>query len=251
MWYVIQVMTGEEDSSCRLCQYHMNGQDYRELFIPKYARKKRYRGAWNVEQKVLFPGYVFVDTEAIEKVAKQLSAVPCMTKLLRHGDDIVPITREEQTYLANLMDEQHIVQISTGLVIGDEIWITEGALRNYRGQIKRIDRHRRTAELEVNLFGRKTPVQVGLEVIQKVTKEEFEQMRLASIEETEAKKKAETIPVSVPKLTKRVRILSGVFTGMTGDVLEENKDKQEITASLNLFGKPSPVVFSREEVEYM
>ena len=79
--------------------------------------------------------------------------------------------------MMDMLDEEDVVRVSTGLMIGDEIWITEGPLRDYRGKIQRIDRHRRIADLQINLFGRQTPVQVGLEVVQKVTKEAFEQMK--------------------------------------------------------------------------
>ena len=69
MWYVIQVMSGEEHEKEQLFKkliLNRDGRTYDKIFVPMYVRKKRYQGRWHEEQKVLFPGYIFVDTSDIE-----------------------------------------------------------------------------------------------------------------------------------------------------------------------------------------
>lgn len=71
MWYVIQVMSGEEHEKEQLFKkliLNRDGRTYDKIFVPMYVRKKRYQGKWHEEQKVLFPGYIFVDTSDIELV---------------------------------------------------------------------------------------------------------------------------------------------------------------------------------------
>ena len=165
MWYVIQVMSGEEHEKEQLFKkliLNKDGRTYDKIFVPMYVRKKRYQGRWHEEQKVLFPGYIFVDTSDIELFCQYLAKVPGFKKVLRDADEIAPITEEEKAYLLSMMDEHYIVQVSVGYLIGEKICITEGALKNYQGSIYRIDRHRRTAQLMVNLFGRQTKLEVGL-----------------------------------------------------------------------------------------
>ena len=48
----------------------------------------------------------------------------------------------------------------------------EGPLVGMEGMIKRIDRHKRMAVLEVELFNRISEVKVGLEIVEKVEKEQ-------------------------------------------------------------------------------
>lgn len=165
MWYVIQVMSGEEHEKEQLFKkliLNRDGRTYDKIFVPMYVRKKRYQGKWHEEQKVLFPGYIFVDTSDIELFCQYLAKVPGFKKVLRDADEIAPITEEEKAYLLSMMDEHYIVQISVGYLIGDKICITEGALKNYQGSIYRIDRHRRTAQLMVNLLAAKRRWKLGL-----------------------------------------------------------------------------------------
>ena len=61
MWYVIQVMSGEEHEKEQLFKkliLNRDGRTYDKIFVPMYVRKKRYQGKWHEEQKVLFPGYI-------------------------------------------------------------------------------------------------------------------------------------------------------------------------------------------------
>lgn len=246
MWYVVQVMSGKELQCCNLCRRYIKKEIYQDMFVPQYIQKKRYQGAWHEEKKILFPGYFFVDTEQIDEVLQELSYVPEMTKVLRTGETVTAITREEQSYLSDMLDDDYVVQVSTGFVVGDDICITEGPLRNYQGYIKKIDRHKRVADLEINFFGRMTPVQVGLEVLAKVTEEEFQRMKEESVEADSAdiisSSGDDTVDVS------RVKVVSGVFAGMTGVILSEKERKMEVKVSLNLFGEPVTVTFAQDEV---
>lgn len=250
MWYVMQVLSGEEHRIVQQCKRQIATIYYKDFFVPLYIQKRRYQGQWHEEQKILFPGYVFIDTENMEPLVKELSKISGLTKLLRNADEIASITKEEQHYLMDMMDDNFVVQISIGYLIGDKICITEGALKNYSGYISKIDRHRRTAELMVNFFGRQTKVQVGLEVIKKMTEDEFQEIRKESLlhqgEDSEIDFDAGDDSANG---SKQVKIVSGVFAGMTGEVIEEDLEKHEIKVSMQLFGKEASVLFQEKELE--
>ena len=65
------------------------------------------------------------------------------------------------------MISDHIDELSQGYIEGDKINIISGPLVGYEGMIKKIDRHKRVAYIEVKLFDQITMVQVGLEIIGK------------------------------------------------------------------------------------
>lgn len=248
MWYVIQVMSGEEHEKEQLFKkliLNRDGRAYDKIFVPMYVRKKRYQGRWHEEQKVLFPGYIFVDTSDIELFCQYLAKVPGFKKVLRDADEIAPITEEEKAYLLSMMDEHYIVQISVGYLIGDKICITEGALKNYQGSIYRIDRHRRTAQLMVNLFGRQTKVEVGLEVIQKYSEEEYKELREERHKERQAEEQSDTDSFQYAD------VISGVFAGSRCRILENNKKEKTVKASVDVFGTPATVVFRYEELKFL
>lgn len=59
------------------------------------------------------------------------------------------------------------IAVSTGFIEGDKVTITDGPLAGKEAMIKRIDRHKRIAVLNVEMFGECIGVTVGLEVVEK------------------------------------------------------------------------------------
>ena len=81
----------------------------------------------------------------------------------------VPVSMREQKYLSEMMDENHIIQISTGYLVGDTIEILSGPLKPFSAIIRKIDRHKRIAEIDVMMYGVAARAKVGLEIIKKST----------------------------------------------------------------------------------
>ena len=239
MWYVIQTVSGLEEKCMQQCVKYIDKNDYVEIFIPQYIEKKHYKKEWHDKKKVLFPGYLFIDTESTEPIIAGLKKVSQYTKILKAGDIISPITEKEQEFLSMMMDDEHIVQYSEGFLIGQEVCVISGPLKKCHGWIKKVDRHKRIAKLEIPIFGRRTPVEVGFGAVARISDEEFSQMKADNIEK-----------YGHDVLQKdQVKIISGVFDGMTGKFLYADPDKDEWTVEIELFGALNKVVFKREEIQ--
>ena len=61
----------------------------KRCFIPYYQQKKRFQGKWHIQERILFPGYVFLIAENPEKLVNGLRKVIGLTKLIGTGDEIV------------------------------------------------------------------------------------------------------------------------------------------------------------------
>ena len=95
-------------------------------FIPYYEEKKKQNGTWNTLQKVLFPGYIFMITEDVEKLFFHLKTIEGMTKLIGTGQDIIPLKEEEITFLKRFGGEEQIVSMSEGIIEGT--WSVKGCI---------------------------------------------------------------------------------------------------------------------------
>lgn len=168
MWYVVQVRTGTEESIRIQCEKQMSEEVLRRCFIPYYEESKRIRGRWTTLEKVLFPGYVFMITEKIEKLYDQLHGVIGLTKMIGTGREIVPLREEEITFMQGIGGEKQVVEMSEGVIEQSRVRITSGPLVGMEGLIRKIDRHKRKAWLEVPMFGSVQTVQVGVEIVAKV-----------------------------------------------------------------------------------
>ncbi len=239
MWYVIHTMSGLEQKCKQQCQQYIDQTAYREMFIPMYKTKKHFKQEWHEVEKTLFPGYLFVDTDDIDAVIIGLKKIRQYTKVLKDGDMVSPIRKDEQDFLALMMDADHIVQYSEGFLIGDEVYITSGPLKKVQGWIRTVDRHRRIAKMDVPIFGRATPIEVGLGTIARVSEEELSQM----ISDVIDRQKDEV------QFENQVKVLSGVFEGVRGKFLYADPDADEWTVEIELFGAGTKVTFQREELQ--
>ena len=165
MWYTIWVQTGQEEKVKELCIKTFENDVYDEIFIPKYEQKRRYKGSWHLEKKALFPGYIFVVTNNAERLHNSLKNVLKFTKVLGDKDEFIPLTRDETNFLENFSGRDRIVKMSEGYIVGDNVVITKGPMMDFAGKIKRINRHKRTATIEISLLGKATEVNVGLEIL--------------------------------------------------------------------------------------
>lgn len=177
MWYVVQVKTGSEESVRKqyMRLYEERRQDdmpQEPCFIPRYERMKRYQGTWHKERQILFPGYVFVISSDLEQMKGCLQRVIGLTKLLGMGGTVIPLTEEEVSFLVQFGGDDHVVTMSRGIVEGTQVIVTEGPLKGQEGLIRKIDRHKRKAWIEIKMFGRMQRVEVGMEVLEKRGREE-------------------------------------------------------------------------------
>ena len=168
MWYVVQVRSGTEHNIRIQCNKKIPDAIMERCLIPYYEEKKKQNGTWNTLQKVLFPGYIFMITEDVEKLFFHLKTIEGMTKLIGTGQDIIPLKEEEITFLKRFGGEEQIVSMSEGIIEGTQVIITSGPLMGMEGLIQKIDRHKRKAWLDLELFGRMQQVEVGLEITRKV-----------------------------------------------------------------------------------
>ena len=166
MWYVIQVYTGHEEDVAGQCRIRAL-KDGEAAFIPQVERMTKIRGEWELMTTRLFPGYVFLETDEPDGLYERLKRVKTMTKLLKTGEEITPLYRDEEEHLRKLQDAGHVVRYSEGYLEGDRLFITSGALVGCEGKVKKILRHKRLAVLEVPLLGREVEVTLGLGVLEK------------------------------------------------------------------------------------
>ncbi len=167
MWYVIQVRTGTEEEIQRQCETIIDKSILEKSFIPKYEQERKYQGEWHTELKVLFSGYVFLVSDEKEKLFFELKRIIGLTKLLGTGETIVPLTDEEVNFLLRLGGKEQTVEMSEGIIENDRVVVTSGPLKGNEGLIRKIDRHKRKAWLEIEMFGRTVEMQVGLEIVEK------------------------------------------------------------------------------------
>lgn len=169
MWYAVWVRTGQEEKIMSLCNSKiMDKEVFESCFLPKYERARKVEGKWTKRKEILFPGYLFFVTENPDRLFQELKRVPDFTKILGDGDGPIPLYPEEESFLRKYTNDDLVFEMSIGDLVNGALVVVEGPLKDYQGKIVHIDRHKREATLEINFFGRKVNMKVGLEVVRKI-----------------------------------------------------------------------------------
>lgn len=166
--FVVQAIGGQEDRAAALIAKLAQGA-VEDCFVPKREVMHRKSGQWHHTLEKLFPGYVFVQTSAPGQVREALGRVPAFTRMLTlPGDTCLPLTVDEVAWINAVTDvDTHVMEISEGVIEGDRVIVTRGPLKGLEAQIARIDRHKRLAWMDMNMFGRHKTIRVGLEIVSK------------------------------------------------------------------------------------
>ncbi len=121
-----------------------------------------------MEYRYLFPGSVFLRESDGER--EHLSDFLCSVypELLKETGDFALTDVEEKAvlFLQELCGKDQHVSLSRGYIHNGTAFVTEGPLRGKEPFIRRIDRHKRLARLEIPI-PEKNLVDVGLEIYAK------------------------------------------------------------------------------------
>lgn len=144
-------------------QAMISNEMIREAFTMTYEYLRRYQGAWHTEDRPLFPGCMILDGNE-----NKINIEKCETvgRGLSDQLDYTLLEPEEELFLKNISDTVHHIPMSKGYIHDGTTCITEGPLIGLESYIRRIDRHKRLATIEMpGMQGRK--IQAGLEIYRK------------------------------------------------------------------------------------
>lgn len=171
-FYVLFVRTGQEYKVEQLLKERLE----RDLFVPFIPlHEKIFKAYGNVRKEIkpLFPSYVFIETdvssrEFIERISNLVYASPDILRVLKYSDMEYAMKESERQMLLNLCNDNRCIESSTGIIEGDKIIIVEGPLKGLESIVKKINRHKRQALIEINFMGEIRLVSVTLEIAEKL-----------------------------------------------------------------------------------
>lgn len=166
-WYVIQVQSKSEYRLCTKIKDRVSSSLYYDCFVPQAEYLYKKDGIFEKRIRPLFPGYIFVITDCIKDFYEALKKFDGFKRILKGGDDFVPISREEADFLAGITDGDRSIPMSSGYILNSKTIITSGPLVGNEGIIKKIDRHKRIGFVEFSFMGQPQLVKLPLEIISK------------------------------------------------------------------------------------
>lgn len=94
MWYVIWTSTGKEKHIQEIIEVVCKNL-YCRCFVPLRKINIKRKQRWFTVDKALFPGYLFVNTDNIEEVARKLKNIEGFARILVSDKEYLPLSEEE------------------------------------------------------------------------------------------------------------------------------------------------------------
>ena len=167
MWYVLWTNTGREEKTRQMIYTYADPALYTRCAIPYRLKRHYFKGKSYIAKLILFPSYVFIETDHIKELVNDIKWFPGFNVVLHMDDIYCPIYKHEEFFLTQLINEKDLIEISEGYMEGDRVHVISGPLLGREGQIKKVSARNGIAILEITLFHRKAEVRLGLDLIEK------------------------------------------------------------------------------------
>ena len=166
-WYVVHTYSGYENKvkaniEKTIENRHLE-EEILEVRVPMQDVVEVENGARKNVQKKMFPGYVLINMVMNDDTWYVVRNTRGVTGFVGPGSKPVPLSDVEMRPLGIKTEN-----ISVDFKEGDTIAVIAGVWKETIGIVQRMDYGKQTATINVELFGRETPVEISFAEIRKM-----------------------------------------------------------------------------------
>ena len=166
-WYVVHTYSGYENKvkaniEKTIENRHLEDQIL-EVRVPLQEVSELKNGTMKQGQKKMFPGYVLLNMVMNDDTWYVVRNTRGVTGFVGPGSKPVPLTEEEMLPLG-IKNEN----VQVDFAEGDSVVVTGGAWKDTVGMVTAINVQKQTATINVELFGRETPVEISFAEIKQL-----------------------------------------------------------------------------------
>ena len=173
-WYVVNTYSGHENKVKEKLEMKMVStgmeQHIFRVVVPEEKTVEYKNGVKKEKVKKLFPGYILIEMDMSDEAWYIVRNTPGVTGFIGSsgkGAKPVPLLPQEVDKILNVMGMSRI-ELGSELKEKDKVKIIGGAFDQMYGEVESIDIKTQKITVLVDLFGQATPVEVGLNEIEKV-----------------------------------------------------------------------------------
>ena len=166
-WYVVHTYSGYENKvkaniEKTIENRHLE-EEILEVRVPMQDVVEMKNGARKTVQKKMFPGYVLINMIMNDDTWYVVRNTRGVTGFVGPGSKPVPLTEAEMKPLGIKTEN-----VSVDFAEGDTIAVVAGVWKDTIGVVQRMDFSKQTATINVELFGRETPVEISFAEVRRM-----------------------------------------------------------------------------------
>lgn len=167
-WYVVHTYSGYENKvkaniEKTIENRHLE-EEILEVRVPMQDVVELKNGAKKTVQKKMFPGYVLINMIMNDDTWYVVRNTRGVTGFVGPGSKPVPLSEAEMKPLGIKTEN-----VSVDFEEGDTIAVVAGVWKDTVGVVQRMDFGKQTATINVELFGRETPVEISFAEVRRMS----------------------------------------------------------------------------------
>lgn len=166
-WFVVHTYSGYENKVKANIEKTIENRKLQdqilEVSVPMQDVVEVKNGVKKQVQKKLFPGYVLLNMIMNDDTWYVVRNTRGVTGFVGPGSKPVPLTEAEMKSMGIKKEE-----VLIDLEVGDSVVVTSGVWENTTGVITQINSHKQIITINIDLFGRETPVEISFTDIKKM-----------------------------------------------------------------------------------
>ena len=171
-WYVVNTYSGHENKVKEKLEMRAESMDMKDyifrVVIPEQKEVEVKDGVTKEKIKKMFPGYILVEMVMTDEAWYVVRNTPGVTGFIGSSGKGAKPTPLQPYEVDNILGNMGIsrMDVDTDLSVGAKVKIIAGAFSGMYGVIDSIDLPNQKLELNVDLFGQETAVEVELSQIE-------------------------------------------------------------------------------------
>ena len=173
-WYVLRAVSGKEAKVKEYLEALMKHDKVLEanvgqILLPteKYAQLRN--GKRVVKEKLFLPGYVLVEANLQGEVAHTLRFTPNVLGFLGGLDNPSPVRQADINRILGTAEETAIrtEDVMVPFSVDESVKVTDGPFSGFSGIIEEVNAEKHKLKVNVKIFGRKTPLELSFNQVEK------------------------------------------------------------------------------------
>lgn len=123
-----------------------------------------------IKERNYLPGYVLVEVALNGEIASRLRFMPNVLGFLPNLSNPTPLRPSEVSRMLGTVDEmleQDLEEVAVTFIVGEPVKVSYGPFQGFTGIIEEVNTEKRKLKVNVKIFGRKTPIELGFMQVEK------------------------------------------------------------------------------------
>lgn len=166
-WYVAHTYSGYENKVKANIEAAVENRDMQdiiqEVVVPMQEQVEMKNGKKKLSMKKVFPGYVMIKMIMTDESWYIVRNTRGVTGFVGPGSKPVPLSESELKSMG-IQEKKPVLNIS----MGDNVKVISGPFENFIGVVEDINFDQNKVKVNISMFGRETPVELGFDQIEKM-----------------------------------------------------------------------------------